>query len=317
MKVNELLIEGDFPTGSSRIAQFSEELCQYLKDAGHNCWYQALSSRVWSRSTGGRFRDPQHGIEFKNVELRDKAWKDVQAHGKALRIADANWDMDTYGKDAVKIGRFIVSPGSRTVHGGSYLFIQGVDILKNTTIRKHTDVKEDRYEDKWAKEKAAENRVKLKAQKDAERAQRKAMEPPKQPRVKKEKVNLALVWRDVEDAIGISFPDGDPIDHLRKYENSWGTIDMDLIDKAVKMYAGPRTKRKAKYGMYDYLGDMWDSTQGDWLHDANEMLKHKDFRLFDNNEFYDVDNGPDYHDDYKTWDGWDKVKIEPRRNPWK
>lgn len=174
---------------------------------------------------------------------------------------------------------------------------------------------EDRYHDKWAKEQAAANRAAAKERKAAEKAAAARAAPPKAP--KKPKVNLALVWRDVEDAIGTSFPDGDPIDHLRKYENSWGSIDMDLIDKAVKMYAGPRGKRKAKYGMYDYLGDMWDDTQRDWLHDAKVMLQQKDFRLFHNNEFYDVDNGPDYPTDHKTWDGWDQVKIVPRRNPWK
>lgn len=178
---------------------------------------------------------------------------------------------------------------------------------------------EDRYQDQWAKEKAAENRAKMKELKAAEKAAAARAAPPKAPKEpKKPKADLGHVWADVQDAIGTSFPDGDPIDHLRAYEDRWGQVDMDLIDKAVKQFAGRRGKGKAKYGMYDYLADMWDDTQGDQLYDAKEMLKRKDFQLFNqNNVFYDVDGGPGWKEDEKTWDGWDKVKIEPRRNPWK
>ena len=180
---------------------------------------------------------------------------------------------------------------------------------------KVNELLEDRYFNQWAKDKAAENRArnKLLAPPKASKAA-----PAKAP--KKEKPNFGKIWLDVQDAIGDSFPDGDPIDHIRGPKDQWGHLDMQLIDKVVKMYAG---SKKAKYGLYDYLADMWDDHQADRLHDAAEMLKKKDFRLFDDNygeNFFHIKNAPSLHPFQpisKDWDDWDKVEVVPLSNPWR
>jgi hypothetical protein len=180
---------------------------------------------------------------------------------------------------------------------------------------KITELFEDRYFDKWAKEKAAENRARNKLD-----APPKPPKPAKEPRPKKEPVNLGKIWMHVETAIGDSFPDGDPIDHIKGPKDQWGHLDMDLINKAVKQYAG--RGKKAKYGLYDYLADMWDDHQADRLYDAREALKRKDPQLFGNygEPFFHVDGEPELRMGErlpKDWDGWDKVKIVPASNPWK
>lgn len=165
---------------------------------------------------------------------------------------------------------------------------------------------EDRYFDKWAKEQAAKNRAKNATEKEAARAQKK-LDRQFNKTAKPKKPTDWELWELAQDAVGRSFPDGDPIDHLQR------DIDMEAIDKAVKKYAGPYSKGKAKYGLYDWVKDMWADSQKDALYDAELALKRKDVRLFDNSPFYNVEGGPSFRDDLWTWD---KVKIIPISNPW-
>lgn len=62
-----------------------------------------------------------------------------------------------------------------------------------------------------------------------------------------------------EDAIGQSFPDGDPSDHLRDYLDKH---DLDWTD------VNAAFKKIHKKEFYAYLADMWDDHAADALHDA-------------------------------------------------
>jgi hypothetical protein len=62
-----------------------------------------------------------------------------------------------------------------------------------------------------------------------------------------------------EDAIGQSFPDGDPSDHLRDYLDKHGLEWSDVNAAFKKIH---------KKDFYKYLADMWDSHAADALHDA-------------------------------------------------
>mgnify|MGYP001318642400 CR=1 FL=1 len=158
---------------------------------------------------------------------------------------------------------------------------------------------EDRYFDQWAKEKAAQNKAKLKARKAAERDDKKIHDravKAYQKSLKPKKPSDLELWQKVETAISNSFPDGDPIDHLPR------GVDMDDIDRAVAKFAGSRGKGKKKYGLYDYLADMWDDFQGDAVHDANEDLKRG--------------NAPREHSVFFHYDD-EANKIVKERNPWR
>lgn len=72
-----------------------------------------------------------------------------------------------------------------------------------------------------------------------------------------EKADLHRVMMDIDAAIGNAFPDGDPMDVLlRKYKDHYGSLDIDLLDKAV---------RNAKVGKnyHDYVAKVWDQHMGD------------------------------------------------------
>jgi hypothetical protein len=156
--------------------------------------------------------------------------------------------------------------------------------------------KEDRYLDQWAKKKAAENRAKMNAEKEAQKAalaRQKAADKAMKP-LKPKKPTEWELWELAQDAVGKSFPDGDPVDHLPR------DIDMDALDKAVKKYANPYNKGKAKYGLYDWLGDMWEDSQKDAIYDAQQQLKRgQDVEEY--GPFFRVHNG----------------EVKPTQNPWK
>ena len=68
------------------------------------------------------------------------------------------------------------------------------------------------------------------------------------------------IWRQFENAVANSFPDGDFIDHLapwlRKHE-----LTMDDVNAAVREYSDSKDA-------YDYLQKMWDDHAADAEHDA-------------------------------------------------
>jgi hypothetical protein len=111
-------------------------------------------------------------------------------------------------------------------------------------------------------EKSSDEKLRAQWEREDRRAERDAA------RLKKlSHPSLAEIWDEVENAIGNSFPDGDPIDSLHDYMDKHD-VTMDEINLAVKKNVMGRGRGKKNYGMYDYLADMWDDMARDRLHDA-------------------------------------------------
>jgi len=104
----------------------------------------------------------------------------------------------------------------------------------------------------WAKKKAYDNRMQMKAYADQFK------KVPAAPQPAKPKLTLDTIWRKVEDVVGQVFPDGDPIDWLIPWFKKHGIEDFkvgDLITRAAK-----------KHGykdMYDYWDEMKQMYSGD------------------------------------------------------
>lgn len=81
------------------------------------------------------------------------------------------------------------------------------------------------------------------------------------------KIDLKAVYDKAITAIGNTFPDGDPIDHLIGPLKRMGVPEYSIgeyIDKAMKKHGHGVEKQ----GMYDYLAVMWDEQARDAMFDA-------------------------------------------------
>lgn len=143
---------------------------------------------------------------------------------------------------------------------------------------------------RWAKQKAAENKARMKKEQDEIKRQRKEFEKRLNGEAssKSKKPDSAEIWRKVEDAAGAAFPDSDPIDRLIPYMEKFGLI-IDDLDAAVKKHGGAKS-------FNDYLAQMWDDYANDQMADADNG--HIDY----NSQFYSVD---------------DEENIKKNPNPWK
>lgn len=87
---------------------------------------------------------------------------------------------------------------------------------------------------------------------------------PSKLRIVKKKLDLPAMARKIQDIVGSSFPDGDPIDGINSYFKKLGIPrDEDtfaLLDKIVK-------KHIYKKGYYKWLEQMWDDVADDKLVD--------------------------------------------------
>lgn len=109
------------------------------------------------------------------------------------------------------------------------------------------------------------------------------------------KINYQKVYDIVIDAIGSSFPDGDPIDHIIPKLKRMGLDPYDsgkIIDQALKKFGHGAEKK----GLYKYMETTWSDFQADQGYDAEHGHIDK------NSPFYDVDKSG---------------KIVPSDNPWK
>lgn len=111
------------------------------------------------------------------------------------------------------------------------------------------------------------------------------------------KVDLQAIYNKVMDAVGNTFPDGDPIDHLIQPLKRMGVPEYSIgeyIDKALKKH-GHGTEKK---GMYAYMAIMWDEMTKDAMYDAKNAAK----------------KGEKYSSPFVDYDG---ATPEPKSNPWK
>ena len=96
-------------------------------------------------------------------------------------------------------------------------------------------------------------------------------------RLKKENASREQIWHKVEEAVGNSFPDGDPIDTLGPWMRKFD-ISMDEVNAAVAWATGNTRRKNAKqFGLYDYLANMWDDYAADALHDAQQGSHGEDY----------------------------------------
>ena len=78
-----------------------------------------------------------------------------------------------------------------------------------------------------------------------------------------DKASLSRVFQDIEMAVGDSFPDGDPMDLLmKKYKDRWGSIDMDLLNKAAKANGAK--------DYHSYVSNVWKQ----YMQDNPEHSQH-------------------------------------------
>lgn len=80
-------------------------------------------------------------------------------------------------------------------------------------------------------------------------------------------IDLKKVYDIVMDAIGNSFPDGDPIDHYVRPIQRLGVKEFhvgDVVEMALKKHG----RGVEKKGVHAYLAQMWDDMAGDAMHDA-------------------------------------------------
>jgi len=85
------------------------------------------------------------------------------------------------------------------------------------------------------------------------------------------KPSLDVIWNYAQEAIGNSFPDGDPMDSLGTWARQ-NNVDMDDINRAARKATGQRSKT-----FYEYLASMWDDHAADHLHDAQAGAHGEDY----------------------------------------
>lgn len=113
---------------------------------------------------------------------------------------------------------------------------------------------------------------------------------------KKPAVDLQKVYNIVMDAIGNTFPDGDPFDHYAPKIRKLGVGEYDVgdvVEKAMKKFGHGIEKK----GTHAYMAQMWDEMSRDAMHDAKSMKNGEEF----DSPFIEYENG----------------KPVVRSNPWK
>jgi hypothetical protein len=137
----------------------------------------------------------------------------------------------------------------------------------------------------WEANLAAENRAKAKQEKEHEKwvASLKAKPISDAKRLKAVRQDDRAIFAKVERAVESMFDGVDPIDQLIPWMERTG-ITMDDINRAVAKYEG---RGKKKFGMYDWMKEMWNDTAADRAADARHQIAAG--QEPDDSEFYNVD----------------------------
>jgi hypothetical protein len=163
--------------------------------------------------------------------------------------------------------------------------------MKAQEISKKTiAVTEDRAFSDWAKKLAATNRERARAERDIQRATKKAQKSQNY------KPPLSYVYWKANDVISQTFPDGDPFDHLTPWLQSVG-LTMDDVDAAIRKYHGGDD-------FYTYLANMWDGVQADSIQDA------KNGHIDNNSVFYNVGDNGSIIPSQNPWTPWKSLKED-------
>src|SRR5271170_5878604 len=107
----------------------------------------------------------------------------------------------------------------------------------------------------WAADMARENRERHRKEREAAKAEEKARAAAERERNKPaKKPSLDEIHSKVMNAVSDTFPDGEPLDPIRKWMDR-NDIDLNDIDKAFKKFE--------KKDFYGYLAVMWDDFADD------------------------------------------------------
>lgn len=145
----------------------------------------------------------------------------------------------------------------------------------------------------WKEDPKASERQNKKDEK--ERAREEKEQEDWDNRFKPTDKDLKMLYDRGIEAIGSSFPDGDPIDHMLRYldPKHWTT---DEIDQAFKKFGHGYEKK----GFYATVEGTWDDFSSDTIADAKMELSQGK-KPDSNSPFFDIKDG----------------KVVPKKNPWK
>lgn len=112
------------PTSGASLRGFAQKVATYFGGR-----YYFKHSLVWSRSTGGKYKEPENFVIFKSVKERDRALAELAQKGKRIYVKDSVYSAPL---EHVKLGSTLISPdGTQTPK----LAFQSAAILKNNNIR--------------------------------------------------------------------------------------------------------------------------------------------------------------------------------------
>lgn len=129
-----------FPTGTSgTLSSFADQLALFFKSFGAvSEWHRGI---VWSRSTGGKHKDPERWVIFNSEEERDEAWEIIQSKGKRVYIHDT---MQSAPTEYIQVGKVLIDKNARRPwrdEGYDYgVTLQTTAITKNTNIYQVRDI---------------------------------------------------------------------------------------------------------------------------------------------------------------------------------
>jgi hypothetical protein len=128
-----------FPTGNESTAlAFVEQLALALKALKPIT--RSYYGRVWTLSTGQKYRDPQNGLEFHDQQSYNDAWDEIQKHGKRVYV---KLPLTSSPSTLVKIGKYLLQQNETVRRAFSdnpeseyHIKIQTASILKNPINKK-------------------------------------------------------------------------------------------------------------------------------------------------------------------------------------
>jgi len=231
----------------------ASKMREHAKTGNFKDFHKGLPKGTAAAHAQALFHDVRAGMKLKEEQERD-----AYVRGEIFNKGDLVEDLTTGEVCPVEF------------RGDNYVTILTMEgnivkrFIKDITMA-DKDLNEDFYLNRWAKQKASDNRANAKLDRDIA----KLNAPPKSladRAVAKVPVDHAKVARHIEHAWGNSFPDGDPYDHLsRQYPSlhSQGTLYKHL-NTATKKHLGAKS-------FSHYLAQGWDDYHADNKNNPDSM----------------------------------------------
>lgn len=133
------IAQGQMPDFTG-VAATTSDMAQQISQQT-NGKYEKKQGRVWTTSTGARYRDPQDFINYPDQESFDDAMEWVSARGVKIRYRDSSGTIHS----ALKIGNYVVEPAT-VVYGAftdSPVTKYSLSVRKSATLSKGSRQKLD------------------------------------------------------------------------------------------------------------------------------------------------------------------------------